>query len=588
MALARAHRNAHSPACRIPSEILARCFWFLGGIEKPDSATTTWRYAGAAPSRPRLGWLKALHVCGHWRQVAISYPNLWAEIDFSLGPIWARTMVIQSKAVPITLNHHRLSDENQDVIRDILQHHAHHIKSLSLTLALSCKIDMLSSVVDGLAPAPMLESLTLSTCPELRRSARSHPLPTHLFMNCTPRLRHLTLHGAVLPDTTFGILSNVTNLSLSLSNSYGDMDLTTHIPDMPSPQTMLSLLGSPSRLEHLSLTHFLPHISKDVTLASDVGTVTLPYLTEIRLEGPSVDCAFVLRHLNFPQDARLSALGTTDELGWSDSDRMSTLFSAVASHTHGDKSPRIRSLSISSNHSLALQQRCDIKAWDTTVNDPGSGLAPQYDCGLEAPVVQVQIACDWDQMPSFASISGVVDLTELRTLDTMSWTRPSDFIPALASLKQLRNIAIGGTTSVRAFLSALVEPVSGGGSSSRSQKPTGDKHGKKKSWPRVQAHDVFLPSLIVVDIADADFDTDSTRLFKSLLKRRKKIGKPLQRLGIWECTIEEEFVAELEEIVPKVDWDGETGEDDDEDDEDDENSFDDSENYVSDFDDFPF
>jgi len=59
------HRNALAPISLLPPEILARVFSLLALQEPPYS------------SKQSLGWIRATHVCWHWRQVALDYSSLW-------------------------------------------------------------------------------------------------------------------------------------------------------------------------------------------------------------------------------------------------------------------------------------------------------------------------------------------------------------------------------------------------------------------------------------------------------------------------------------------------------------------------------
>jgi hypothetical protein len=63
-------RNTLMPISLLPPEILARVFHLLVLKEPPFSGRR----------KRNLGWIRATHVCRHWRQVALDDSSLWAKI----------------------------------------------------------------------------------------------------------------------------------------------------------------------------------------------------------------------------------------------------------------------------------------------------------------------------------------------------------------------------------------------------------------------------------------------------------------------------------------------------------------------------
>ncbi|KAF8498171.1 hypothetical protein F5888DRAFT_1693163 [Russula emetica] len=62
-------RNAIIPVFLLPPEILAQVFHFLV-LEEPPCF-----------GKQDLGWIRATHVCRHWRQVALRDLSWWARIS---------------------------------------------------------------------------------------------------------------------------------------------------------------------------------------------------------------------------------------------------------------------------------------------------------------------------------------------------------------------------------------------------------------------------------------------------------------------------------------------------------------------------
>ncbi|EIM86410.1 uncharacterized protein STEHIDRAFT_30717, partial [Stereum hirsutum FP-91666 SS1] len=92
MSSIRSRRNALSFPCRLPSEVLARCFWFLVAAHPPGP-------------RSSLGWIRILHVSTHFRHVALAEPTLWTKVSFVLGLKWAERMASLAKAVPLSIKY---------------------------------------------------------------------------------------------------------------------------------------------------------------------------------------------------------------------------------------------------------------------------------------------------------------------------------------------------------------------------------------------------------------------------------------------------------------------------------------------------
>ncbi|KAI0002597.1 hypothetical protein BJV74DRAFT_759338, partial [Russula compacta] len=103
MCAIRTRRNNFSLIGGLPPEILS-CIFSFHAINQPVAKDPIY-YFDSFPSTPtqvKLGWITVTHVCRHWRQVALSNPNLWRTIVFDLGAEWAEEMLTRSKAAPIS------------------------------------------------------------------------------------------------------------------------------------------------------------------------------------------------------------------------------------------------------------------------------------------------------------------------------------------------------------------------------------------------------------------------------------------------------------------------------------------------------
>ncbi|TEB37151.1 hypothetical protein FA13DRAFT_1608516, partial [Coprinellus micaceus] len=92
-ALKRCH-NAATMTCRLPVEILSRVFLFLSP-PKPDPFI--WGVEKGGSYR----WIRATHVCRHWRSAAITCASLWTHLHFEESPELVETMLERSRGAPV-------------------------------------------------------------------------------------------------------------------------------------------------------------------------------------------------------------------------------------------------------------------------------------------------------------------------------------------------------------------------------------------------------------------------------------------------------------------------------------------------------
>jgi len=82
-------RNALVPIFLLPSEILAQVFHFLV-LEEPPCF-----------GKQYLRWIRATHVCRHWRQVVLRDESLWARISgIPTNAKWVSELLAWAKNLP--------------------------------------------------------------------------------------------------------------------------------------------------------------------------------------------------------------------------------------------------------------------------------------------------------------------------------------------------------------------------------------------------------------------------------------------------------------------------------------------------------
>lgn len=575
MSSIRSRRNALSFPCRLPSEILARCFWFLVAADPPRSASS-------------LGWIHILHVSAHFRHVALTEPTLWTEISFFLGLGWAGRMVSLAKAAPLSIKETLgiyLPTRN-DAIRNVVRDHISHIREL----VIEEDPVSLANIVNVAEPAPILETLDLRLRSLYIHSTNEHQiLPANFLNNNAPCLRTINLHGFQLPSTAFPLLSTVVSLTIKLLRSSNS---PFPVPP-PSYYTFFSMLETATRLESLSLENYLPSTADDSSAgnSSGVRSVSLPHLTKLRVHGPTTDCAFVLRHLNFPHTTQLeveSQINDRDhDASSTQADNTSVLFSALIPHTRGETSPRIRTLHITIGWTYI--DSIEVKAWElsgtqTRTGGLGSG-APLFSHSSEPAALSLRLEHSHSQKPSLSTIVTLFDLSDLRALYLSmpgQVIEKDQWINTLRPCTQLQYVMITGDSifAIR-FCCALlpaetVKPPSttksrGGGRGRRGKQKRGGtaiRNSKAEifSVAGPSTAEVILPNLISLDLQGVNFEHPTPGHSKPfhdflvvLLSKRKAIGKPIHRLSLSDCVVNEDWVADLEEVVPQVEWDGGTG-----------------------------
>ncbi|KAG6910756.1 hypothetical protein DXG01_008288 [Tephrocybe rancida] len=81
-------RNSLTATCRIPSEVLVKTFKEVIDCTKTFATAfrSDYNYSGQPWRHPNIGWIPNMsHVCAHWREVALSTPDLWSNIPIEIG-----------------------------------------------------------------------------------------------------------------------------------------------------------------------------------------------------------------------------------------------------------------------------------------------------------------------------------------------------------------------------------------------------------------------------------------------------------------------------------------------------------------------
>ena len=257
-------RNTLVPISVLPPEILARVFRILV-LEDPP---LTESYSG----RQNLGWIKATHVCRHWRQVALDDLSLWAKIwTIPRNIKWISEMLARAKNAPLDVEFtlEPVAKSSQEALLMITPHISH-TRQLRLYSLSTRHIDSFRGINSCEAPALEYFELTVAAClPNIFQDLSGNTL----FKGHLPRLRTFSISQAVIP------------LSLIPRGQLTQLKIVRTIEAVDTPGDVNELIGllinCPS-LEILALESILPF---QLTGFSHGRTIHLPHLSRLRLCG---------------------------------------------------------------------------------------------------------------------------------------------------------------------------------------------------------------------------------------------------------------------------------------------------------------
>ena len=200
--LVRSIKNSFAPINRIPPEVLSLI---------PD-------YCGGGNADEDL--IALTHVCRDWRDIFISRPSLWTELDFR-NMDKARTYLQRSRSSPLDL--YLDSCEVTDDEFALVTPHTHRLKYFTLNT------NTLPRVLTRLrCQAPLLEELNIDIGHE-----NMEALDDALFNGDFSSLRKLRLCGIVVPFA-WKNLENLRFLALeTITQTYGTAQILDFLEPIP-------------------------------------------------------------------------------------------------------------------------------------------------------------------------------------------------------------------------------------------------------------------------------------------------------------------------------------------------------------------
>ncbi|EIM84200.1 uncharacterized protein STEHIDRAFT_132626 [Stereum hirsutum FP-91666 SS1] len=616
-ALSQTDRNALSPICRLPSELLAQIFAAID--DTPRRARTPTSKGSPYTS---LGWINVTHVCRHWRYVALEYPRLWRNISFTLGSAWTSELLLRSKAVLISLSH--LTEPSFvpfDAI-PLASHldHTEHIHIRSDNNSMRALFKHLSH------PAPHLRGLHLTTVPTggFMRSRMAQPvrLPAALFEGVTPALEQVSLTRLHVPWAEWPF-RGLRHLAVTLPNPHL---LPLDNSALPTLDQLLDVLSSSPDLETLRLGHTIPPLAPYTTsLPLKFRTVRLPNFKELFLEGRPLECANLLRSLQIPRGARVK-LDCASE--GEDNDECDVLLALIRKQVDGHVEEeeeeqttvegRVTTLWIKNyanhvaittwaedipsphHHSLLSLSSAPSSPTTSPTTSPSSS-----DSSSPLPPPAIDISFTWPahitrSVPTIATPPSPQYINNPFVSSIFSSHSPSHYslpnpppAPTISSSDiLLNNICshLGVEAEPGRDVRTVIISTSLLVTKERWREAFGEMKGLRGVGASgeagiglIEAMDVgrgeleqnmFLPCLECVELYAVDFRSRSrvvseddpkgplSRVMNSL-RTRQASGRPLKTLKIAECTVKEEWVEEIKRVMGRaggmVEWDGSMG-----------------------------
>ncbi|KAJ7162984.1 hypothetical protein C8R46DRAFT_1102117 [Mycena filopes] len=323
--LARLRADLAAPVRKMPVELLAEIFRYACGwypsLSQPRSEHLAFYLFKAAKV--------VSHVCAHWRQVAITTPQLWTQPPVRLNktPTEAycsrlKEWLGRSAPLPIHVQLACASDVNPTTAVDTFLTVAHRWSSAQFALP---SLSVLSNIPsDGLKQlrkltleSPDTSSVALaafSLAPNLSKVTLYTPHITRLQLPWS-QLAHLIVAEGALPQQCLDALLQCQNLL----TAYFSIDAWPGRPDVSAltPVTLGKLerfeLHSSSELGSITPLFAclaLPALSRlTLSLSSDLDWTT-PEFTQFQLRSPNVE-TLSIRCPNLDSDALIAILRHT-------------------------------------------------------------------------------------------------------------------------------------------------------------------------------------------------------------------------------------------------------------------------------------
>jgi len=222
--------------------------------------------------------LKSLtHVCRHWREVALSLPVLWRDLELPL--LWTRDAYQQilgrSHQMPLRISV-SFGPGRHSTRKLLRKADTRRIEVLHILC------DALTIVQPGTYALPALRELYIRSDAEI--TDRMPVLVSELAC-----LETMHLIGFPYPIVSPLFRTTLRSLHVEWRHSYGENE------EMPEVEDLLVALSAMPLLEKLHIAHLF-----DWCLTEQLPNVVLPRLRDLHLETHTDPCVHILNHLTIP------------------------------------------------------------------------------------------------------------------------------------------------------------------------------------------------------------------------------------------------------------------------------------------------
>ncbi|KAF7799886.1 hypothetical protein EIP86_011128 [Pleurotus ostreatoroseus] len=540
----RTQYNAVAPhISRLPPELLSLIFQaFVDDYWDADYGNT-YMTRGSRTQIYRTsmcGWLFVLHVCHHWRSVALGTPSLWSRIELGCEP-YVELALKHSGEQPLKIFAGRARSDRlprMDAYNSatVIQHlppvfsRLHTVQLRVANPVIKSALESLYDLNYGLQ-APMLKTLII-------------------ILNIDQRIDSIPiLSNLGLPNLTS---LEIENGSLILLQSFVRPTLTTlDVKFSPActPSAMVHTLEQLPLLQHLKLTGFQQDVTPvpvDMRTPSWCHTISLPFLKSIHFQTRSRarDLVHLLCCLEFPADTQitLSIVPGIDMNGHpvvnDDTEQLlplvlsKALVSNTLTRTEANQVAIPRVIELRSQYTSALE----VALW--------SKIRP-YDLDSSitraAAVKRLDLIGISRKKAALVRLFQPLDLSEVVVLDIKSEIFAETWMPILQNrtLPKLRDLMLTGITSVKEVLSVISTPIRTSQASSLASTDNNGEEGRSYLLPTVKT--LILSSCTFRRKPQKTLRTDLLPFILRALRVRAKHGCKLEKLIIrWPINLTRE------------------------------------------------
>ncbi|KAJ3539757.1 hypothetical protein NMY22_g4593 [Coprinellus aureogranulatus] len=286
--------NKTTVTCRLPPEVLSTVFIVLKSMHATclKRSALNWNRWGED-----LSWIRATHVCRHWRQVALNCPALWAGLPLRRPEI-ADVFLRRAKAGLLDIEYHGRSSESELLLTKVMKGGIHRLRSLRLTASSE---GFLSNLLSGsTGSAPFLNELSI-----FNGDGPPDALPAGFLGGGAPSLARLELDGVSFEWESLPMNSGLLHLLLAWRPGKPRPPASVK----PSVDIFVNAMQQFFSLRTLELRHVLPD-----TTSTTRTTLALPALGSLRLWDSSRNIQSFLQMVSVPNASSITIFLSDDQV----------------------------------------------------------------------------------------------------------------------------------------------------------------------------------------------------------------------------------------------------------------------------------